>query len=174
VSVSVSHTTRSQRPGEEHGRDYYFVDERRFIDMLHANEFLEHAQVFKHYYGTSKSWVEQTLRQGIDVILEIDWQGAQQVRRLLPYTQGIFIVPPSRLALEERLRGRGQDNEFVIEQRMREAINEMSHYVEAQWLIVNDQFERALSDLHSILLSQRLQLPKQQAKHEQLLIDLLS
>ncbi|MGH1485248.1 MAG: guanylate kinase [Cellvibrionaceae bacterium] len=174
INVSVSHTTRARRPGEEDGRDYYFVDQDTFVGMLNNNEFLEHAQVFQNYYGTSKSWVEQALEQGKDVILEIDWQGAQQVRRILPETQGVFILPPSRTALEQRLRGRGQDDEGVIDQRMREAISEMSHYVEAQWLIVNDDFEQALADLHTVMLSQRLKLNIQQHKYQELLTDLLS
>ena len=174
IKVSVSHTTRACRPGEEDGRDYYFVDQNAFLDMLDNNAFLEHAQVFQNYYGTSKPWVEQVLSQGKDVILEIDWQGAQQVRHLLPSTQGIFILPPSRTALERRLRGRGQDDGGVIEQRMREAISEMSHYGEAQWLVVNDDFEQALTDLHTIMLSQRLRLSIQQHKHHDLLTKLLS
>ncbi len=174
TQVSISHTTRLQRPNEEDGRDYYFVNSDTFLSMLGRNEFLEHAQVFQNHYGTSKEWVEQTLKQGQDVILEIDWQGAQQVRRLLPETQGIFILPPSRAALEERLRGRGQDNNQVIEQRMREAINEMSHYIEAQWLIVNDDFNQALADLHSIIQAQRLKITIQQYKYQQLMTELLS
>ncbi len=174
ASVSISHTTRVQRPGEEDGRDYHFVDQERFASMLEKGDFLEHAQVFQNYYGTSKNWVESTLEQGKDVILEIDWQGAQQVRRLLPDTQGIFILPPSRLALEDRLKGRGQDDQAVIEQRMREAINEMSHYSEAQWLVINDDFEQALTDLHTILLAQRLKASVQHNKHQSLLTDLLS
>ena len=172
--VSVSHTTRPQRPGEQQGRDYHFVDRSTFEQMLNTGDFLEHAQVFQNFYGTSRQWVEQTLLQGHDVILEIDWQGAQQVRRLLPETQGIFILPPSRATLEQRLQSRGQDDAKVIQQRMQEAINEMSHYVEAQWLVVNDQFEQALLELHSILLSQRQRISVQQVRHQQLLIELLS
>lgn len=174
AQVSISHTTRPQRPNEQDGHDYYFVNSDVFLSMLGQGEFLEHAQVFENHYGTSKGWVEDSLRAGKDVILEIDWQGAQQVRHLLPETQGIFILPPSRSALEDRLRGRGQDNEDVIERRMQEAINEMSHYVEAQWLVVNDDFEQALDELHSILLAQRLKMDKQQQKHQQLLTELLS
>lgn len=172
--VSVSHTTRDMRPGEVDGRDYHFVDKATFTEMLESNDFLEHARVFQNLYGTSKQWVEKTLANGIDVILEIDWQGAQQVRRLLPETQGIFILPPSRAALEERLTGRGQDGPEIIARRMEEAISEMSHYVEAQWLVVNDDFEQALAELQSILVSQRQRIDIQQVKHEQLLIELLS
>lgn len=174
TQVSISHTTRPQRPNEQHGRDYYFVDKDAFLGMLDTGDFLEHAQVFQNFYGTSKQWVEDTLKAGKDVILEIDWQGAQQVRKLLPETQGIFILPPSRAALEERLRGRAQDDEAVIERRMQEAINEMSHYIEAQWLVVNDDFTQALSDLHSIILAQRLRIGVQQYKHQQLMTELLS
>ena len=174
ILVSVSYTTRAQRSGEEDGRDYYFVDQDTFISMLNRDAFLEHAQVFQNYYGTSKEWVEQALAQGKDVILEIDWQGAQQIRHLLPETQGIFILPPSRNTLEERLRGRGQDDDSVIERRMCEAMNEMSHYVEAQWLVVNDDFDQALVDLHTIILAQRLKLETQQVKYQALLSDLLS
>ncbi|MGH1441546.1 MAG: guanylate kinase [Cellvibrionaceae bacterium] len=174
TQVSISHTTRPQRPNEQDGHDYYFVNSDTFLSMLGQGDFLEHAQVFQNHYGTSKEWVESTLKAGKDVILEIDWQGAQQVRRILPDTQGIFILPPSRSALEERLRNRGQDDEQVIERRMQEAINEMSHYVEAQWLVVNDDFDQALVDLHSILLAQRLKMGAQQHKHQHLLTDLLS
>jgi len=174
TQVSISYTTRPQRPNEQEGHDYYFVNSDVFLSMLGQGDFLEHAQVFQNHYGTSTQWVEKTLQQGKDVILEIDWQGAQQVRRLLPDTQGIFILPPSRPALEDRLRGRGQDDEQVIERRMQEAINEMSHYVEAQWLVVNDDFDQALNDLHSILLAQRLKMGAQQNKHQHLLTELLS
>lgn len=174
VRVSVSHTTRQQRPGEVNKRDYYFVDTEHFEAMLAEQAFLEHAKVFNNYYGTSKQWVEQTLAEGIDVILEIDWQGARQVRELMPATQGIFILPPSRAALAERLNGRGQDDEAVIDQRMQEAINEMSHYVDAQWLIVNDNFTQALHELQSIVLAQRLRLEAQQQQHHALISELLS
>lgn len=174
VVVSTSHTTRLQRQGEINGQDYYFVSKEQFQGMLQQGDFLEHAQVFDNYYGTSQSFVEQTLAQGKDVILEIDWQGAQQVRRQLPATQGIFILPPSRAALNQRLQDRGQDDESVIQQRMEQAINEMSHYVEADWLVINDQFDQALADLLSIFQSQRLKLNLQQEKNQQLLQDLLS
>ncbi|MFT6387775.1 MAG: guanylate kinase [Cellvibrionaceae bacterium] len=174
TQASISHTTRPQRPNEQDGHDYYFVNSDVFLSMLGQGDFLEQAQVFQNHYGTSKKWVEKTLQQGKDVILEIDWQGAQQVRRLLPDTQGIFILPPSRSALEARLRGRGQDDEQIIERRMQEAINEMSHYVEAQWMLVNDDFDQALIDLHSILLAQRLKISVQQNKYRVLLTGLLS
>ncbi len=174
VQVSVSHTTRAMRPGEVDGRDYHFVDMEHFNEMLSKAEFLEHAQVFTNFYGTSQAWVEQTLDNGKDVILEIDWQGAAQIRKLMPDTQGIFILPPSRACLEERLRGRGQDNDAIIEQRMQEAKSEISHYVDAQWIVINDDFEQALTELKSILVAQRLKAPLQQKKYASLLSDLLS
>lgn len=174
VQVSVSHTTRTMRPGEIEGSDYCFVNHDTFHQMVQQDIFLEHAKVFENYYGTSKTWVNDALDKGIDVILEIDWQGAQQVRQLIPETQSIFILPPSRETLRERLQGRGQDDAAVIERRMQAAINEMSHYRESQWLVVNDIFEEALGELHSIIRSQRLQTSKQQSNYRSLLDDLLN
>ena len=173
VSVSVSHTTRTMRPGEIHGKDYYFVDESEFLRMVDAGEFLEHAKVFSNYYGTTKQWVEDTLAAGNDVILEIDWQGALQVHEWLPSTQGIFILPPSKASLESRLKQRGQDDQAVIDRRMQEAFSEMSHYHEAQWLIINDQFEQALTELKTIMAAGRLSLAAQQKQHQKLLAELL-
>ncbi len=174
IQVSVSHTTRAMRPGEVEGKDYCFIDHAGFESMVGAGDFLEHAQVFENYYGTSKAWVETMLDQGVDVILEIDWQGAAQVRELMPQAQGIFILPPSRPALRERLQGRGQDDSEVIERRMQEAISEMSHYTESQWLVINDDFEQALAELHQIISTQRLQTQQQARQHGDLLADLLS
>ena len=174
IQVSVSHTTRPMRPGEIEGKDYCFVDHDSFAAMVENDAFLEHAQVFENNYGTSKSWVNDALSQGIDVILEIEWQGAEQVRRLMPDAQGIFILPPSREALRERLQGRGQDEDTVIERRMQEAISEMSHYTESQWLIINDNFEEALAELRGVISAQRLQTPKQARQFAPLLNDLLS
>ncbi|KUJ83943.1 guanylate kinase [Microbulbifer flavimaris] len=173
VTVSVSHTTRARRPGEEDGVNYHFVDREAFLAMLDRNAFLEHAQVFDNFYGTSRDWVEETLGSGRDVILEIDWQGAAQVRRILPDTVGIFILPPSQEALRERLTGRGQDDESVIERRMGLAIDEMSHFVEADYLVINDDFQVALAELQSILVAQRQRLERQQQRHSQLLQALL-
>jgi guanylate kinase len=173
VSVSVSHTTRKQRPGEVDGSDYHFVSKDKFSSMLAAGDFLEHALVFQNYYGTSKSWVEETLSKGIDVILEIDWQGAEQVKSLIADTRGIFILPPSKEALEQRLNSRGQDDDSIIEQRMREAINEMSHYQDADWIVINDDFDHALSELQAILVSQRLTLLKQEHRNGTLIDSLL-
>ncbi|MFD2230833.1 guanylate kinase [Alkalimarinus sediminis] len=174
VLVSVSHTTRDMRPGEEDGVNYNFVNQEQFLDMVANSDFLEHAEVFGNYYGTSQSWVESTLRAGRDVILEIDWQGAQQVRRLMPEALSIFIVPPSKQALQERLDSRGQDSADVIDGRMKEAASETSHYAEFDYLIVNDQFEEALSDLKSILRARRVRIEAQKEKITSILQDLLS
>jgi guanylate kinase len=161
-AVSVSHTTRIQRPGEQHGQAYYFVARPEFERMVAAGEFLEYACVFDNYYGTARRTVEELLRAGRDVLLEIDWQGARQIRTIMPECVSIFILPPSREALEHRLRGRGQDDAQTIGRRMREAISELSHYDEYDYLVVNDQFETALSDLRSIIRAQRLRAERQQ------------
>ncbi len=174
LRVSVSHTTREKRPGEVHGINYNFVDHAEFTAMLERDAFLEHAQVFANLYGTSKQWVEDTLAGGDDVILEIDWQGAAQVRRLLPDAVGVFILPPSQACLHERLTGRGQDDIEVIEARMAEAKSEMSHFVEADYLIVNDSFDIALQEFRALVIAQRLKLEKQQLRHQGLLQSLLS
>ncbi len=173
LQVSVSHTTRAQRPGEQDGVNYHFVDEATFLGMLEEAEFLEHARVFGNLYGTSQGWVETQLAAGTDVILEIDWQGAAQVKRLLPDTCGIFILPPSREALEQRLTGRGQDDPAVIASRLAEAVEEMSHYVQSDYLVVNNDFEVALAELEAIVLSHRLQTPRQQQALSELLQGLL-
>lgn len=174
IRVSVSHTTRAMRPGEVDGVNYHFVSQDTFKSMLAEAAFLEHAQVFTNYYGTSKHWVEEQLAAGTDVILEIDWQGAAQVRRLIPDTIGLFILPPSREALHQRLTGRGQDSAEVIDARMKEAINEMTHYVEADYLIINDDFDTALSEFKALVVSQRLAQSRQSQRHRRLLADLLS
>ncbi len=174
LQVSVSHTTRPQRPGEIDGTNYHFVSEAMFLEMLEHAEFLEHARVFDNLYGTSQAWVEQQLATGIDVILEIDWQGAQQIKHLMPASKSIFIVPPSRKALLERLTRRGQDESAVIERRMSEATQEMSHYAESDYLVINDVFETALGDLQAIITSQQLLTQKQIISQQQLLSDLLS
>lgn len=174
LKVSVSHTTRTARPGEKNGVNYLFVTQDEFMHMLTCNLFLEHAQVFDHYYGTSEQWLAHQLQHGIDIILEIDWQGAQQVRRLKPDCVSIFILPPSRATLEQRLRNRGQDSEQVIARRLREAVDEISHYVEFDYLVVNDDFNLALKDLQVILHSQRLKQLNHASKLEKLLTELLS
>ena len=174
LRVSVSHTTRPRRPGERDGVNYHFVGEQVFRDMLERAEFLEHAQVFGNLYGTSQTWVEQQLAAGLDVILEIDWQGAQQVKRLIPGTRAIFILPPSRATLLQRLTARGQDDNAIIDARMAEAVEEMSHYVEGDYLVVNQDFDVALAELQAIFTCQRLRISRQQTELAQLLQDLLS
>ncbi len=174
LQVSVSHTTRKMRPGEADGKDYHFVDVETFQSMVRDNAFLEHAQVFDNFYGTSRAAALDLLRQGIDVILEIDWQGARQIRAMLPGAVSIFIVPPSREALEQRLRGRGQDGEEIIARRMRDAVSEMSHYAEFDYLVINDDFEVAVTELGSIVAANRLRGPRQTAVHGSLLERLLA
>lgn len=164
IVVSVSHTTRPQRPGEEEGVNYHFVDAGRFEAMVAQDAFLEHAQVFGNRYGTARETVSRALAAGRDVILEIDWQGARQVRRLMPESVSIFILPPSHAELERRLRGRGTDGEETIRRRMNAAVAEMSHYHEYEFLVVNDDFPRAVADLQAIVRSCRLRLPAQQAR----------
>jgi len=171
--VSVSHTTRPMRPGEEDGINYHFISIESFEEMLAAGAFLEHARVFDNYYGTSQRWVEEQLAAGRDVILEIDWQGARQVRRLLPECCAIFILPPSASELERRLKGRAQDDGEVIARRLAEARQEMSHYAESDYLLVNDVFESALTDLKAIIASQRLRTSNHSTRVAGLLNDLL-
>lgn len=173
LRVSVSHTTRAQRPGEENGVNYHFVGETEFLGMLEQAAFLEHARVFGNLYGTSQAWVEEQLAAGTDVILEIDWQGAEQVKRLLPATRAIFILPPSRQALEQRLTGRGQDDPAIIAARMAQAVEEMSHYIQSDFLVVNNDFEQALAELEAIVVCQRLQTARQQEVLTGLLRNLL-
>ncbi len=151
LAVSVSHTTRAPRPGEQHGLHYYFVDKPTFEAMIAAGEFVEHARVFDNLYGTSRRALEDLLAQGKDVILDIDWQGARRIKGLMPQARTVFILPPSQAALEERLRKRGQDSDAVIARRMQEAVSEMSHYGEFDYVIVNDDFAAALADLRALV-----------------------
>lgn len=174
VRVSISHTTRAMRPGEVDGVNYHFVSREEFLARLERNEFLEHAEVFGNLYGTSQRWLEQTLAEGYDLILEIDWQGAQQVRRLMPQAKSIFILPPTQEALRQRLNNRGQDSDEIIEKRMREAVSEMSHYVEYDYLVINDDFAHALIDLQSIFRANQLKQQAQQQRHARLLSELLA
>ncbi|ROT93614.1 guanylate kinase [Marinobacter sp. R17] len=174
LRVSVSHTTRPMREGEQDGVNYHFVGRDEFESMIGRDEFLEHANVFGNYYGTSQVWVEETLLKGEDVILEIDWQGAVQVRRLLPDCVSIFIVPPSPETLRQRLTGRGQDAPEVIERRLQEAADECSHALEFDYLVVNDDFEVALEELLSIVRTQRLRVEAQEQRHADLLADLVA
>ncbi len=158
IGISVSHTTRPQRHGETDGVDYFFVDEDRFQEMVGDNRFLEHARVFDYHYGTAQESVEQQLASGQDVILEIDWQGARQVRARIPATISIFIAPPSYDSLAERLYNRGREDVATIAKRLEEAVDELSHYQEYDYLIVNDELERALSQLVTIVTAARLQI----------------
>lgn len=174
IRVSVSHTTREVRPGERDGVSYHFVTDTVFQDMLKRGDFLEHAQVFNHFYGTSQGWVEEQLNAGLDVILEIDWQGAGQIKRQRPDSIAIFILPPSREALRQRLTLRGRDQEDVIQQRMNQAVAEISHYPEADFLVVNDEFETALRQLEHVVEAQRLRVEAQVIRQRDLLAELLS
>ena len=169
VLVSVSNTTRDMRPGEVDGVNYHFTAIDDFVAMIAQDAFLEHAEVFGNRYGTSTQWVKDTLAAGQDVILEIDWQGAQQVRKQIPEIVGIFILPPSREELRQRLSGRGTDDKSVVDARMAEAESEMSHYAEGDYLIVNDDFDAALQDFRNILFAQRLTLQNQKIRHQALL-----
>lgn len=173
ICLSVSHTTRPPRPGEQHGVDYYFVDAATFEAMQRTGAFLEHAWVFDYRYGTAKAHVARLLEQGLDVVLEIDWQGARQVREWFSDCVSIFILPPSREALKQRLRHRGQDDETVIARRMQEARQEMSHYPDFSYLVVNDDFKTALGGLMAIVQSRRLLRQRLEEKLTFLLHELL-
>jgi guanylate kinase len=174
VQLSVSHTTRAPRPGEVDGRDYHFTDVPGFQAMVDDAAFFEHAQVFDNYYGTSRQAVLDQLQAGNDVILEIDWQGARLIREQLPEAVSIFILPPSRAALQQRLQDRGQDDDSIIARRMRDAISEMSHYDEYDYLVINDDFDEARDELASILRSHRLRLRVQRQRQAALLAGLLA
>ncbi|HEU4647369.1 MAG TPA: guanylate kinase [Burkholderiales bacterium] len=165
VALSVSYTTRSPRPGETDGREYHFVDAGRFKAMLERGEFLESAEVHGHRYGTSQKSIEQTRASGRDLVLEIDWQGAEQVRRLHPDAIGIFILPPSMAELERRLRARAQDSEQVIQRRLHNAAEEMTHAVEFKYAIINKDFDEALQDLKAIVRAERTLTARQLARH---------
>jgi guanylate kinase len=173
IRVSISTTTRAIRPGERDGVNYFFVDQASFQAKVAANEFLEHAKVFNNHYGTTKTSVIDQLNAGQDVILEIDWQGAQQVRHIFPQASGIFIMPPSLEELQRRLTGRGTDSDEVIAHRMDQAVAEMSHYAEFDYVVINDDFDAALNQLHSIFIANRLKLAYQQSHHQNLLGQLI-
>ncbi len=174
IEVSVSHTTRAPRKGEVDGVNYHFVDTAEFTSMVAAGEFFEHATVFGNMYGTSRQHIEQRLQKGNDVILEIDWQGARQIRKLMSGCKSIYISPPSISALRERLTARGQDDESIIDQRMREAVSEMSHYAEFDYLIINDKFDEARENLAAIIIANRMLLEVQQQEHAELLNEILT
>lgn len=174
MQVSVSHTTRDERPGEINGQHYHFVSKETFETDIEQNAFYEHAEVFGNYYGTSEAAIGEQLSQGIDVFLDIDWQGAQQVRIKRPSVTTIFICPPSRNELENRLRNRGQDSEEVIQSRMEQAQSECSHYQEFDYIIVNDNFDQALLDLTTVVNNQRLKRSQQIIAQQHLFSDLLA
>ncbi|MBW4017734.1 guanylate kinase [Moraxella osloensis] len=174
LAVSISHSTRKPRPGEIDGQHYHFVSRKIFADMIKQGEFLEHAEVFENYYGTAKSTVEFMLSNGLDVILEIDWQGALQVQKLRPDATTIFILPPDRQSLRQRLSNRGQDSQEVIERRLAGSVNEMSQYVNFDYVVINDNFDVALAELKSIIIANRLTLAKQQERHAGRIEQLLS
>lgn len=173
VQLSISHTTRNPRPGEENGVHYYFTTHDEFKALIEKGHFLEWAEVFGNYYGTSLPMIEQSLEQGIDVFLDIDWQGARQIREQLPNVKTIFILPPSKAELERRLVGRGQDSAETIAKRMAEAVSEMSHYDEFDYVIVNDNFQTALDELKAILTAERLKETQQSLRHNDLIANLL-
>lgn len=174
MKVSVSHTTRGMRPGEEDGVHYHFVEKAHFEALIDKGEFLEYAEVFGNYYGTSRVWIEENLKKGIDVFLDIDWQGAQQIREQMPQAKSVFILPPSNGELERRLNARGQDSDEIIAKRMSEAKSEISHYDEYDYLIINDDFDSALMDFKAIIRAERLKQDKQADKYSGMLTALLS
>ena len=165
IRLSVSYTTRAPRPGETDGRDYHFVDRERFRHMLAENEFLEHAEVYGNFYGTSKGRIAQDLLTGHDILLEIDWQGATQVKRHFPDARTVFILPPSFNALRTRLKGRGQDSDEVIERRLAAAADDVSHAGAFDYIIINDDFDHALTDLIAVTRSIRLEGARQLKQH---------
>lgn len=174
IQVSVSHTTRMMRPGENHGEHYYFISDKKFKRMIQKGEFLEYAKVFNHYYGTSQKQINENLLIGIDVFLDIDWQGAQQVRSKIPGSKSIFILPPSRQELYRRLCNRGQDSDLTIQKRMDQAVSDMKHYTEYDYLIINDDFDLAVSDLSNIIRVEHLSIKYQMKNNNVLIFNLLN
>lgn len=174
IQVSVSHTTRAMRPGEADGVNYHFVDVAAFQRMIERGDFFEHAQVFDNFYGTSRPAVQALLAAGTDVILEIDWQGARQVREQMPEAVSVFILPPSREALQERLSARGTDDAAIIARRMRDAVSEMSHFDEYEHVVINGDFEDAVDQLAGLVLAERSRLARVRERHGPLLQALLS
>lgn len=174
IQTSISHTTRPKRPGEEHGKNYYFVDEKEFLHMIEQGDFLEYATVFHHFYGTSRTFVERTLAKGFDVILEIDWQGRQQIRQQFPHCISIFILPPSLKDLSNRLKKRNQDKPEVIEERLADARVTMLHVHEFDYVVINADFDHAVNDLKTIVQAGRLLQKQQVIQFSRLLSELTS
>jgi len=169
IDLSISYTTRNPRPGEQDGKDYHFVSRATFIAMMGRGEFLESAEVYGNLYGTSQTWISQETAKGRDILLEIDWQGAAQVRRLFPECISIFILPPSLEALGQRLKGRGKDNEEVIAKRMAAVREDVAHVAEFDYVIINDNLNEALRELNAVTLSARLKCADQLARHQVLI-----
>ncbi|MGL4605464.1 MAG: guanylate kinase [Iodobacter sp.] len=172
VQLSVSFTTRQPRPGEVDGKDYHFVSRETFEQMILNCDFLEHAEVYGNYYGTSQTWINNAIDTGRDILLEIDWQGAQQVRRLFPEAVGLFVLPPSVDVLEQRLKNRGKDSDEVIEKRMAVARTEISHVEEFDYVIVNEHIDEAVRDIVSVVRAERLKLRRQSTRHKELISSL--
>ncbi|MBB6363068.1 MULTISPECIES: guanylate kinase [Acinetobacter] len=174
LHVSVSHTTRGQRPGELDGVHYHFSNKEDFLNLVNEGGFIEYAEVFGNYYGTAQATVKEQLAKGHDVLLEIDWQGAQQVRRLFPESKQIFILPPSQFDLRERLSNRGTDTVDVIEHRLSCAVEDMQQYSNFDYIIINDDFNKALHDLEAVIIANRLTLSQQANRHEKLIQQLIT
>ncbi|OGT00906.1 MAG: guanylate kinase [Gallionellales bacterium RIFCSPLOWO2_12_FULL_59_22] len=169
IKLSVSYTTRNPRPGEHDGKDYHFVSRETFVAMMKRGEFLESAEVYGNLYGTSQTWISQETTKGQDILLEIDWQGAAQVRHLFPECVSIFILPPSMEALEQRLKGRGKDNDEIIARRMAAVRNDVAHVAEFDYVIINDNLNEALRELNAVVLAARLKCASQLARHQALI-----
>jgi guanylate kinase len=174
IKVSISHTTRQMRPGEKEGEAYFFIKEQEFLEMIEANCFIEHATVFDHHYGTSVAQINASLQAGLDVVLDIDWQGAQQVRKIFPTAISIFILPPSLSVLQQRLSDRRQDKQAVIDARMHRAQDELAHFAEFDYLIVNDEFHNAAKEMQAIVVANRLRMVRQMQLQRKLLSFLLA
>ena len=174
LHVSVSHTTRGQRPGELDGVHYHFTEKDSFIALVEQGGFIEYAEVFGNYYGTAQATVKEQLAKGHDVLLEIDWQGAQQVRKLFPDSKQIFILPPSQFDLRQRLSNRGTDSVEVIERRLGCAVEEMQQYVNFDYVIINDDFNKALHDLESVIIANRLVITQQASRHQKMISELIT
>lgn len=174
IAVSVSHTTRKKRPAETHGVDYFFVDESEFMRMVEDSAFIEHATVFEHFYGTSAAQITDRLHAGIDIVLDIDWQGAQQIKHAFADAVSVFVIPPSLDTLKKRLKDRQQDDTQIIHGRMQRAHDELTHYVEFDYLIVNEDFDKAADELRAIVVAHRLRMARQAEQQRKLLSFLLS